>query len=122
MAPQSAGQRPPMDNATYAENIFRLTHVLNSFPFTIKEISDNPTENQVLVWGTAVPEWKEEVMDGEKTEWEYVGEYMFLINFEEGGEKINRIVEFLDSKATESLHGLMKRAMQNLALSKTQKS
>jgi len=90
-----------------------------SFPFTIKEISDNETKNQVLIWATASPVWKEEVMDGDPSEWIVVGEYFFLLSFErghgdDGVKRIERGVEFADSLAAGTLFALVQRARGNL--------
>ena len=51
--------------------------------------------------------------DRGKEEWDYAGEYIFILNVNEAG-KIARILEFLDSKATERLRGLMTKARENL--------
>ncbi len=58
-------------------------------------------------------------------DWKYTGEYMFLLSFEEGesgvdGEggvfkRIERIVEFVDSKGTARLEGLMKKGRDHVA-------
>jgi hypothetical protein len=99
---------------------------MSSFPFTVKEIIDNPTANQVLVWTTASADWLPEIMRRDVEEdWKYTGEYMFLLSFEEGesgvdGEggvfkRIERIVEFVDSKGTARLEGLMKKGRDHVA-------
>ena len=48
-----------------------------------------------------------------KEDWRYEGEYVFILDFvedERGEQKARRILEFLDSKGTERVRGLMKRA------------
>jgi hypothetical protein len=47
-------------------------------------------------------------------EWLYVGEYVFFFSMDESGEKIERIVEFLDSKAAVQGRALVARARENL--------
>ena len=37
-----------------------------------------------------------------------------MLTMDESGEKIRSLTEFLDSKGTENVFGLMKRAMENL--------
>lgn len=49
-------------------------------------------------------------------EWEYVGEYMFLLDVDEQG-KICRIVEFLDSLGTERARVLIAKAWKNAGAS-----
>jgi len=49
-----------------------------------------------------------------KGEWVYEGEYVFMFWMDESGERIERTVEFLDSKGTEEvLRPLMVRARGN---------
>jgi uncharacterized radical SAM superfamily Fe-S cluster-containing enzyme len=56
-------------------------------------------------------------MGGEEVErWRYKGEYMFMLWMDESGEKVVRVVEFLDSKGTaDVLMPLMRRARENRA-------
>jgi hypothetical protein len=112
---------------------------MSSFPFKVKEMIDNPTANQVLIWTTASPVWLPEALgsvdkgqrkneDGEEEgdDWAYTGEYMFLLSFEDRenvqeGEgitprRIKRIVEFVDSKGTARLLDLVQKGRENLAL------
>lgn len=116
-APASLNPPPPKTNAAFAAHFVELRKLLNHFPVTAKpgEIHVNPTKGQVVVWATAVPEFKDEVKGGLRDEeWEYQGEYIFMLDIDEQG-KITRIMEFLDSKATTRLLGLMERARRNLA-------
>lgn len=76
---------------------------------------EDEKQNRVVVWATGKPMWKEEVMDGDKKDWEIEGEYMFILSMNESGEKLERVVEFLDSKRTEELRVLAARAAKNLA-------
>jgi hypothetical protein len=102
-------------NAAFAAHITNnILPLLNHFPVTAKETHTNEAQRQVTIWATGKPEFKKEVMGGEsEEEWDYVGEYSFILDIDEDG-KIIRIVEFLDSLATERLRGLMVKARQNL--------
>jgi len=70
----------------------------------------------VTVWARSAAVFREELKDEglSQEEWRYCGEYVFMIWFEEGGKRIDRIVEFLDSKGTERFRGLVGRAKGNL--------
>ncbi|KAH7061922.1 hypothetical protein BKA63DRAFT_191743 [Paraphoma chrysanthemicola] len=104
---------PPKSNTQFAAHLTNnLIPILSHFPVTAKETHVNEVGRQVTIWATGVPEFRSEVMDGEKKEWEYVGEYIFLLDVGEHG-KIERIVEFLDSLSTERLRGLVERARRN---------
>jgi len=69
----------------------------------------------VVVWATSETKFFDAVKDSglSDEEWIYRGEYMFILSMDESQEKIKRVVEFLDSKATERLRGLIKRAKDN---------
>ncbi|KAH7377468.1 hypothetical protein BKA64DRAFT_767200 [Cadophora sp. MPI-SDFR-AT-0126] len=126
-APRSLGilAHSPMSNEQFAAHRSHFDGVLSSFPFQVKEMIDNPSANQVLIWTTASPVWVAAVTSDidKDTDWSYTGEYMFLLTFEDGesGEdeggrfkRIERIVEFLDSKGTDRLRRLMQTASNNL--------
>lgn len=76
----------------------------------------NEAGKQITIWATSVPEFKNEVKGkSEDSNWEYMGEYIFILNINEEG-KIERIVEFLDSKNTTRLLEMVKQARENLDL------
>lgn len=58
--------------------------------------------------------------DDPSIDWTFHNEYMFVFTFDESGEKINRVVEMLDSMAVTKVQVLLKRAGENLAKSKGQ--
>lgn len=67
----------------------------------------------VVVWCEGQPQFREELKDYEafpKEEWDYVGEFVFMLTFNEAGDKITKVLEFLDSKGTD--HRLWPLAMK----------
>lgn len=46
---------------------------------------------------------------------EWQGEYMWMLDFDEAGEKLVRVFEFVDSLKTEELLVMVKTALGNLA-------
>ncbi|KAF4967678.1 hypothetical protein FSARC_4813 [Fusarium sarcochroum] len=119
-APSSVNPPPPMTNQDWANHLGKLQLIMTGFPITPKEIHVNVTKSQVVIWATAIPKCKEEVKrlkegdDGK--EWNYVGEFMFILNVDEES-KISRIVDFLDSLGTDRARGLMIRAWDNVGAS-----
>ncbi|PGH10640.1 hypothetical protein AJ79_05354 [Helicocarpus griseus UAMH5409] len=114
-APASLNPPGPFDKQGMLEHNARLRDIMSGFPVTAKEYVESESSNQVTVWATSQTVFRDEVKDkgvAEK-EWEYQGEYVFMLWMEEGGERIERVVEFLDSKGTERLMGLMRRARGN---------
>lgn len=70
--------------------------------------------NRIVVWATSEAKFREEVMDGnDEEDWVYKGEYVFIFSMDESG-KIERVVEFLDSKVAEKVMRLTGRAKENL--------
>jgi ketosteroid isomerase-like protein len=113
-APASLNFPSPKTNAAFAAHMTdNLAPVLAHFPVTAKEIYINETNRQITIWATAKAEFKREAMDGDEKEWDYTGEYIFILDVNDDG-KIVRILEFLDSLATKRVMGLMVRAKQNL--------
>lgn len=72
----------------------------------------------VIVWATGRPQFRDELKDYEefsKEQWNYVGEFVFMLTMDETGEKIVKVNEFIDSKGTDlKLWPLAVRAMTNL--------
>ncbi|KAF7346471.1 hypothetical protein MSAN_01875100 [Mycena sanguinolenta] len=110
-APASANLPPPRNREEFAEHIRHLKGVLRSFPVHAKQMWPNPALKQVLIWADAETEFHPHVRDNEDAEeWRYRGEYMFLLTMDQSGEKIERVLEFLDSKGTDRARGLFGRA------------
>ncbi|ORY11329.1 hypothetical protein BCR34DRAFT_624851 [Clohesyomyces aquaticus] len=111
---------PPKTNSDFAAHMLRLQEILIRFPVTAKEIHVNDEKRQAVIWATGRPDFREEVRGNEEKgdeDWEYTGEYIFMLDVD-GEGRIERIVEFLDSKGTERLLGMVKRARENLAARK----
>jgi len=111
MGPASLNFPSSMTNAEWAAHLDSLKDVLSEFPVTATEIFKSG--NQIVIHAMSEAIFREEVKD-EGAKWEYRGEYVFVLFFEEGG-KIERIFEFLDSKLVEEVRVLMGRAKKNLA-------
>jgi ketosteroid isomerase-like protein len=116
-APASMNSPAPKSNEDFTNHVNNnLRPVLQHFVVTPKEIHVNETCRQVTIWATGKPEFKQEAMgDGPKDQWDYTGEYIFILDINADG-KIVRILEFLDSLATTRLRGLMVRAKENMGL------
>ena len=103
-----------MNNDAYAAHITRMQPLIERFPVTVKEIMEDEKLNRVVVWATSEAKFREEVMDGnDEEDWVYKGEYVFIFSMDESG-KIERVVEFLDSKVAEKVMRLTGRAKENL--------
>jgi hypothetical protein len=115
-APASLNLPVVYDKQGFLEHIGHLSHIMTGFPVTGKQYIETASPNGVTVWATGQAKFRDDVKDDgiPEEEWEYTGEYVFMLSMDEAGEKVVRTVEFLDSKATdEKLRPLMKRARQN---------
>lgn len=92
---------------------------MKSFTVTPIKIWTNETKGEATVWAESRVVWRDElgVGDGkgglvkdregeQEVDWEYRGEYVFMLEVDAQG-KVERVVEFLDSLATERLRMLM---------------
>ena len=85
------------------------------FPVTAKEVMEDEEKNAAIVHAGSHAYFYDSVKDEEipPDDWKYQGEYIFILTMTEGGDKVKRVVEFVDSKGTERLLGLIKRARAN---------
>lgn len=99
----------------FATHITALKQVLHGFQPEVKNLWVNESLKQVTIWGTAVVIWKDEKVKDNK-EWEYKGEYIFVLSMDESGKKVERVLEFLDSKDLERFGALIVKARVNAGL------
>ncbi|KAF1989177.1 hypothetical protein K402DRAFT_418988 [Aulographum hederae CBS 113979] len=116
-APASLNMPPTLDGASFANHIAGLRGIMHSFPVIPKETIVNEKGRQVVVWATSIAKFIDDVKDDSfsEDEWAYRGEYIFMFTMIEAGDKIDRVVEFLDSKSTDTLRLLMETAKKNKA-------
>jgi hypothetical protein len=119
-APASLGMPEFKSSEDFSAHIDTLRNILKAFPVFVNELWDGGS--QITIWATSETQFHEQAMDDglSRHVWSYRGEYVFILEFNDTGGKISRIVEFLDSKATEDLRTLMKRARRNVGLEEKQ--
>jgi len=101
--------------AAFLAHIQSLQVAMHGFPVYPKAWVEDPGQNAVWCWADSRTMWKDEAMDGGKEEWVYEGEYVFMLYFDESGEKIVKVVEMLDSWGSkEKMFALWDRAKANL--------
>ena len=119
MAPASLNYPPNMTNEQFAAHLSSLKTMVAHLPVTPKEIFEHEGSNQVTIWATSNATFREEAKDEDSgIDWSYHGEYIFILSLNPAGDKIERIVEFLDSKRVVEVGELIKRARHNLAMRK----
>lgn len=134
MAPASLGTAtaPLLTRDGFLAHNADLRRVLAGYPVRAREIWEGAGKEGgggggggvVVAWATSRAVFREEVKmmmgEGEEEEeevsWEYEGEYMFVLEMDASGEKVRRVVEFLDSKKTlGGIVPLMRKANERLA-------
>lgn len=111
---------PTLTNGQYGPYLSSLQDAIATWPVTAREIHTNPIggmngTGHIVIWATGKPEFVAAMRsdgDGE-TDWEYVGEYIILLDVDREG-RIERVVEFVDSKGSDRLKGLIERARANI--------
>ncbi|KIW30681.1 uncharacterized protein PV07_06401 [Cladophialophora immunda] len=120
IAPATLNMKPSMSNEQFAAHLLSLKEKISAIPVTPKEIFEGG--NLVTIWATSKTTFREEGKDEDLTvDWSYDGEYIFVFTFNQAGDKIQYILEFLDSKKVDKARGLLERAGGNLAARKENK-
>ena len=118
MGPASLGYSPDgMNNDQFGEHFRGLQPLISHFPVAPKQIFHSPGSNIVTIWATSEAQFQQEAMDDE-LEWEYHGEYLFVFTLNQTGDRIQHIVEYLDSQKVVQVSKLLKRAKENVQKAK----
>ncbi|KUI55047.1 hypothetical protein VP1G_02307 [Cytospora mali] len=87
ISPRSLKQ-PERGNAEYREYFTSVMPAFQDFQPEIHELVEDERENKVIMWASS----KGQTLIGP-----YGNEYMLLLYFNETGDKVKKIVEFVDS-------------------------
>ncbi|KAK5062613.1 hypothetical protein LTR84_004686 [Exophiala bonariae] len=126
---------PEMSNEQWAAHFSFLKDILASFPVTPLEIFEGTKweatsggQSQevasVTIWAFSEAIFLQEAKDNDepKTDWKFRGEYVFVLVLNEAGDRIQRILEFVDSKGLMEVSlPLFQRAARNVALKEENK-
>jgi hypothetical protein len=106
---------PPKDNTAFGEHIRRLREIMPKFPVAAKEVMEDEEKNTAIIHAISQVYSYDSVKDEgiPPDDWKYQGEYIFTLTMTEAGDKVKKVVEFVDSKGSERLLGLIKRARAN---------
>lgn len=81
-------KREPKNNASYRQYFASIMPAFQDFQPEIHEIVEDERENKVMMWVSS----KAQSLIGP-----YGNEYTMLLYFNEAGDRVNKIVEFVDS-------------------------
>ena len=101
MIPASMGFSP-QDNATYRQLLHQLTAIFRNYSCTINDLLEDKQTNRICLYLTA---------RGDTVVGEYVNDYMWLLDFDESGEKITCSKEYSDTAMARDFFPKLKAAM-----------
>jgi ketosteroid isomerase-like protein len=78
----------PQDNAVYEKSLHSLKTVFQNFNLDVHEVIEDVEARKVVMWLSA----RADTAAGE-----YVNEYMWVLEFDESGEKVVEVKEFVDT-------------------------
>jgi hypothetical protein len=111
-APGSLGIKDK-NNEQFASHVKSLQQIIKGIPVSVKQIFGG--SNEITIWATSETLFREEVKERNPSlRWKYEGEYIFVLTLDDAGEKIQHILEFLDSKKVEEVRTLMQVAKATL--------
>lgn len=99
--PKSLGNSP-QDNATYGDSLRQLSGVFQNFSCTINDLIEDKQANRICLYLSA---------RGDTVVGEYVNEYMWLLDFDESGEKITCSKEYSDTALARDFFPKLRAAM-----------
>jgi hypothetical protein len=76
------------DNAAYEKTLYSLASVFRNFNLDVHEVVEDVAERKVVLWLSA----RADTAAGE-----YLNEYMWVLEFDESGEKVVQSKEFVDT-------------------------
>lgn len=95
----------PTNNTEYATQLLKLTAVFMNFNLTVHDIVEDREAHRIVMWLKA----RADTMVGE-----YVNEYMWTLDFDETGEKIIRMHEFVDTVMNRDFWPKLSAALKEL--------
>ena len=101
LIPNSLGF-PPQPNTEYGDTLHQLAGVFHNFSCTINDLLEDKQANRICLYLRA----RGDTMAGE-----YVNEYMWLLDFDESGEKITCSKEYSDTILARDFFPKLKAAM-----------
>ncbi|KAL8940615.1 MAG: hypothetical protein Q9216_002728 [Gyalolechia sp. 2 TL-2023] len=105
----TAMAQQPQDTNTYRKSLTSLHAIFQNFSLTVDELIEDTANHRICMWLSA----RADTAAGE-----YVNEYVWLLDFDESGEKILRTKEFSDSVMARDFFPKLKAAMDKQRTSK----
>ncbi|KAL9050132.1 MAG: hypothetical protein Q9206_005207 [Seirophora lacunosa] len=99
----TAMAQAPQDTAAYTRSLTGLRTIFRNFTLTVDELIEDAGGQRICMWLSA----RADTEAGE-----YVNEYVWLLDFDEGGRKIVRTKEYSDSVMARDFFPKLRAAME----------
>ena len=102
--PTSLGYKSDMTNVEWATHFSSLQNIITTFPVTPVDVLESG--NQVTIWARGCAHFRTNLrMPGSVSYWPttFENEYIFVLSFDETGQKIKKILEMVDSASLEKI-------------------
>ncbi|KAM0717855.1 hypothetical protein Q7P37_006187 [Cladosporium fusiforme] len=93
----------PTNNTEYAEHLQKLIPIFSNFNLTVQDLVEDKEGHRIVMWLKA----HADTLAGE-----YVNEYMWTLDFDEMGEKIVRMHEFVDTVVNRDFWPKLSKALR----------
>jgi ketosteroid isomerase-like protein len=100
ISPSSLSSSGPMSNAAYSAFFASVLSKIWNFKLTVSEIIESPQSKKVVVFASSSADSKAGVGT-------YGQEYVLVFEFDESGEKIKKMVEWVDSARAKAQMGIL---------------
>ncbi|KAM5370888.1 hypothetical protein ACJZ2D_008321 [Fusarium nematophilum] len=107
LAPASIGVESPISRDAFVPMACNLQAVISRFSFRIKQAWPNEAEGRVTVWAEGEGDLRPHIKQSSGEDYSLKREYMFVLEMDSSGEKVEKALEFVDTKLTEAMMGLL---------------
>lgn len=103
-----------LSNSEYELAMYNYSDVVDLWGMEVLDIMEDEEMNKIMMRVVGRPVFKKEFKDGRSRDWLIAMESVYTLNFDESGEKIMHIMEFVDNKMHERFERLYERAVENM--------
>lgn len=95
--------RPAMDNATFRKYFGGMMPLFKNFTPTVHQLVEDEKANTIAIWCSSTAD----TIIGP-----YGNEYMLLLFFNEAGDKVEKVIEFVDTEYSKSFFGRLRAHLE----------
>ncbi|RKK66510.1 hypothetical protein BFJ69_g15342 [Fusarium oxysporum] len=112
LAPTSMGVESPIRRDAFIPMLCNLKAVTSHYSLRIKKAWANEAAGQVAVWVGGEGDLHPHIKQNTSEDYVFDREYIFILEMDSTGEKVQKAFEFVDTKATETMMGVLGKELQ----------